>query len=602
MKKRYLKAGQLELVYEEGFLRYIKIGDLEVIRMINHTFRDAQWKTIIMKITDEEIIENQEGFQIKYHGKYAYGNIDYEVQCEINGNSNNEIDFSYHGKVLSQFSRNRLGFTVLHPIKECAGQPIHILHADGSQSDSFSPKEIMPHQPFKELKQLTWKIGAHHEAVLDFEGDIFETEDQRNWTDASFKTYCTPLRIPIPVQLQEGDEIKQRIKLKVNVHEGTKIQSLQSAPITLKSSIENLPLPAIGTSFNNADWGRDDLEELKKVLDKWDFVRIELPLDRNHDHELRLLETARNLGKPVTLCVFTDDENWVNKLVELGNKLITVSSLILLSDSKKTTPKILTDQIPKLRTKFPSWKIFAGTDIYFTELNRMPVDAKNLDGVSYSFNPQVHVFDDESVVETLEIQGLTVENAKRIFPNKSVQVGPVSFFMRWNPNANDPNLPYRHPIGLIDPRQYSFLGACWWLISLKYLTEAGAAGVTYFEAFGEMGWIKTNEGKIEKSLAFHLLEEIWNFGDASGRRIQSSKPQVVDAFSLENLQENRCYVVNWSDFSQTINTEEKYAVGKHITQLSGNKGNFEWEEGNDLLKSTFLLEPQSITLLVKFKS
>ena len=29
-------------------------------------------------------------------------------------------------------------------------------------------------------------------------GDVFEMEDQRNWTDASFKTYCTPLRQPFP--------------------------------------------------------------------------------------------------------------------------------------------------------------------------------------------------------------------------------------------------------------------------------------------------------------------------------------------------------------------------------------------------------------------
>ena len=28
--------------------------------------------------------------------------------------------------------------------------------------------------------------------VFDFEGDLWETEDHRNWTDANFKTYSTP--------------------------------------------------------------------------------------------------------------------------------------------------------------------------------------------------------------------------------------------------------------------------------------------------------------------------------------------------------------------------------------------------------------------------
>ena len=35
------------------------------------------------------------------------------------------------------------------------------------------------------------------EIVIRFEGDLFEMEDQRNWTDASYKTYSTPLRIAV---------------------------------------------------------------------------------------------------------------------------------------------------------------------------------------------------------------------------------------------------------------------------------------------------------------------------------------------------------------------------------------------------------------------
>ena len=34
-----------------------------------------------------------------------------------------------------------------------------------------------------------------------FNGETFEMEDQRNWTDASFKTYCTPLSLPYPIKI-----------------------------------------------------------------------------------------------------------------------------------------------------------------------------------------------------------------------------------------------------------------------------------------------------------------------------------------------------------------------------------------------------------------
>ena len=38
-------------------------------------------------------------------------------------------------------------------------------------------------------------------------------EDQRNWTDASYKTYSTPLRLPYPVEIQEGDRVWQRVTI-----------------------------------------------------------------------------------------------------------------------------------------------------------------------------------------------------------------------------------------------------------------------------------------------------------------------------------------------------------------------------------------------------
>ncbi len=52
-------------------------------------------------------------------------------------------------------------------------------------------------------------------ARVEFEGEVFEMEDQRNWTDASFKTYCTPLEIPYPVEVTKGTKISQKITISV---------------------------------------------------------------------------------------------------------------------------------------------------------------------------------------------------------------------------------------------------------------------------------------------------------------------------------------------------------------------------------------------------
>ena len=45
------------------------------------------------------------------------------------------------------------------------------------------------------------------------EGDTFEMEDQRNWTDASYKTYVRPLALPWPYTLAAGNDSSSAVAL-----------------------------------------------------------------------------------------------------------------------------------------------------------------------------------------------------------------------------------------------------------------------------------------------------------------------------------------------------------------------------------------------------
>ena len=45
------------------------------------------------------------------------------------------------------------------------------------------------------------------------EGDAFEMEDQRNWTDASYKTYVRPLALPWGYTLAKGSRHEQSVRL-----------------------------------------------------------------------------------------------------------------------------------------------------------------------------------------------------------------------------------------------------------------------------------------------------------------------------------------------------------------------------------------------------
>jgi hypothetical protein len=110
-------------------------------------------------------------------------------------------------------------------------------------------------------------------------------------------------------------------------------------------------------------------------------------------------------------------------------------------------------------------------------------------------NPQVHAFDDVSLVETPEAQGEQVRTALEITGGKPVFVGPITLKRRYNVNATvaEAERPADELPDAVDPRQASLLGAAWTAASLKYLAEAGASAATYFETAGWRGVIQGDE-------------------------------------------------------------------------------------------------------------
>ena len=160
------------------------------------------------------------------------------------------------GVARSTFWRNRIGFCVLHPAS-LAGSPAEVQHVDGTIERTVFPTEFISDrqvQPFVELRRIAHEITPGRWAEVEFSGNVFETEDQRNWSDASFKTFCTPLRLPYPVEVRQGTKISQSISIHLRESEpgsfpvrglGTSSQQ----PIT-QLSID----PSTARNPNSGDW------------------------------------------------------------------------------------------------------------------------------------------------------------------------------------------------------------------------------------------------------------------------------------------------------------------------------------------------------------
>src|SRR5215203_1296117 len=249
----HLKAGIITCVYEEGKLRYIKKGDVEILRMIYVAVRDKNWVTIPYTIQEEEIKIEERSFFIRYSAIYELSDIRYKTWVEIKGEEDNRVSFNVKGEALSSFYRNRIGLCVLHPMKECAGSPAIIYCPDGTCHQIVFPRSVSPHQPFKNIQQLDWKIGDQINASMSFQGDVFEIEDQRNWSDNSFKTYSTPLDLPYPVLVKQGDTIEQSVRLNVIV------ENKEQPFLTANPEETKIPFPKIGYSRSAAPLTKSEI-------------------------------------------------------------------------------------------------------------------------------------------------------------------------------------------------------------------------------------------------------------------------------------------------------------------------------------------------------
>src|SRR5262249_33755742 len=116
----------------------------------------------------------------------------------------------------SDVRTNRTGFVVLHPLAGVAGKPARVVHTDGRETMQSFPALISPGQPMFDIRSLSHEIAPSAWATCTMQGDAFEMEDQRNWTDASYKPYIRPLGNPWPYTLAAGGRHEQSVRLAIS--------------------------------------------------------------------------------------------------------------------------------------------------------------------------------------------------------------------------------------------------------------------------------------------------------------------------------------------------------------------------------------------------
>lgn len=484
-----LKAGELTMNFERGFLSFIRCGEIDIIREINYLIRDHDWGTLPMTIISQKVEANDDHFSIQYTATCKKADINYLWNCKIIGNKDSSIIFEVKGKAISSFVSNRIGMTILHPANTCKGKKCLITQPNGDKVQKQFPELVAPHQPFFDIKKMEWSPDNGVKASLSFEGQIFETEDQRNWTDLSFKTYCPPLDPPYSKDIIESEEINHQVTL--SIENSNQPKKDISRPVTLSIGDSNaISFPKVGLSYNSLTHSPWEIEQLKKL--NIDYLRVEL--DGNKEN-ISYFNDAKDLCVKINclleVVLIVDDKIEESLLENLHPYADHILHFVILKNGGPSTSQALIDNsLPIIKKYFPNKNIGGGTDGFYADLNRNRTPADDLDFLTFSLNPQVHAFDNDAVMETFLGQRDIAKSCLKLASGKKFAVGPISFKVRKAANEfhgteqekQDQYFNYN-----VDPRQLSLFGANWLLGSFKNLVENGASFLTYFQTTGWLG-------------------------------------------------------------------------------------------------------------------
>ena len=503
-ERRQFQAGPLSVEFEAGNLRRFCFGGVEVLRGIAFLVRDTGWGTYRAAIADLDTQEGPGLFRIRYRATCSGPEGTFAYQARIEGHESGTLLFACEGAPAEDFPANRVGFVVLHPIGGVAGRPVDVEHTDGRRETVTLPAVIAPDQPILDIRALAHEAAPGLRARVRMEGDAYEMEDQRNWTDASFKTYIRPLAKPRPFVIPAGEKQVQSVALSID--------GPPPAPAAARSGVPVLSLggpcgtvPGIGLAAAPGDLpeAAEAAATVRAVGPQHLVFRLDMRTEADPAMLARCADLAAATGAEPTLEVIIPGRD---ADAELGRAagLVAAAGLrpvaVVPSPARdqKTRPSrtLPPGDTPSAqiyaaaRRAFPGCLIGGGVLTSFTELNRNPPPASGIDFVTHGTAAIVHAADDLSVWETLEALPAVIASARGLVKDLPYRLGPSGLGLRENPYgpavAGNPE-GRRVPMARSDPRHRGLFGAAWTLAFLAIAARGGVAAVTAADCTGDLG-------------------------------------------------------------------------------------------------------------------
>lgn len=504
---RALNAGPLSAQFDQGALRFIKINGKEAIRNIAFVVRDKDWGTYNPVIGNLKIDQREDSFTVSFDAICKDDNQEFRYSSNISGAADGTLVFNGTGVATTDFLTNRTGFVVLHPIDGVSGYPVEIEHVDGRIVQSEFPELVDPIQPFQDIRAMTHEVAPGVKVCCRMEGDTFETEDHRQWNDASYKTYVRPIGLPWPYTLARNEKLQQSITLSVS---GNLVadSAMGKEPCRIsvgEQVIGTMPQIGLGLEPQHAEASLKHTELVQQlapqVIVAWHDLRANHAVDELKD--AATLATA--VGADLVLEALIPCENFkqeimtVAKQAEQAGVTFAAVSFSPAEYLKSIMPGTSWPDVPALkdiyvvvREAFPGTTMGGGMFSFFPELNRHRPPAQDLDYITHTSNTITHACDDITVTENLEAIPYIIKTCRSFAEGKPYRVGPSSIGMRFNPYGSktmDNPDNQRIAMARMEPRQRGLINASWTIGYVSHMARGGVDVITMHAPVGEFGLI-----------------------------------------------------------------------------------------------------------------
>jgi D-apionolactonase len=498
-----LRAGPSSALFVDGDLRTIRYNGVEVVRRIYAAVRDLDWNTLPGKMSNLDIVSDANSFDIRFSQRHVMGDVDFEWSALITGDDHGRLTYQMDGEAHSHFAYAKIGICVHHAVRGFRGQPFTSA-APGGRTTGLLPDVIGPQihlddgtdlPLFDPFDQLTLFHEGGGSARFVFDGDLWEMEDQRNWTDASYKSNSTPANLGYVHRARSGQRIDQRVDV---FGEGFGEANASTSEAMVIGEPTGVEVPAIGLCVAQPASPLSDVARRILVVLGPAHLRVDVDLGESQNPVIAsAIDRANEVGAPLEMALHVPRQPERGLALARFAADIEVNApniarvLVFAEGEESTLPETTVDVVNALGSLI-SAPFISGTNIYFNELNRHRYLTGEAGGLVWSVNPQIHAFDELSLVENLEAQPDTVASARTLWPGASLHVSPVTLRPRFNAVASDDEedfsvggLPWN-----TDPRQTSLFAAAWTLGSGSALVRAGVDSITYFEDVGARGVVE----------------------------------------------------------------------------------------------------------------